>query len=80
MVFIIRAISARPTVGVLLQLGPEQAFPVGHDVLGEVEQGGFLAWRLSGSCPSRLPNLSVGPFVLDQFRSRPVCHAGPAHG
>ena len=44
MVFIIR-ISTRPTVEVLLQLGPEQAFPVGHDVLGEVEKGAFLAWR-----------------------------------
>ena len=68
MVFIIRAISARPTVGVLLQLGPEQAFPVGHDVLGEVEQGGFLAIYLWGL------------FVLGQFRSRPVCHADPARG
>ena len=48
MVFIIRPISTRPTVEVLLQLGPEQAFPVGHDVLGEVEKGAFLAWRHGG--------------------------------
>ena len=54
MVFIIRGFSARPTVGVLLQLGPEQAFPVGHDVLGEVEQDGFLAWR-QAPCPDHAP-------------------------
>ena len=54
MVFIIRGSSARSTVGVLLQLGPEQVVPVGHDVLGEVEQDGFLAWR-QASCPDQAP-------------------------
>ena len=54
MVFIIRGFSAQPTVGVLLQLGSEQAFPVDHDVLGEVEQDGFLAWR-QASCPDQAP-------------------------
>ena len=41
---IIRPVSARPTVGILFQLGPEQLFPVRHDVLGEVEKGAFLRW------------------------------------
>ena len=54
MVFIIRPLSTRPTVEVLLQLGPEQAFPVGHDVLGEVEKGAFLDWR-QAPCPDHAP-------------------------
>ena len=44
---IIQGFSARSTVGVLLQLGPEQAFPVGHDVLGEVELDGFLPQQIA---------------------------------
>ena len=44
MVSIIRPLSARSTVGILFQLGLEQAFPIRHDVLGEVEKGAFLRW------------------------------------
>ena len=44
MVSVIRSLSARSTVGTFFQFGPEQALPVRHDVLGEVEEGSFLRW------------------------------------
>ena len=85
MVFIIQGFSARSTVGVLLQLGPEQAFPVGHDVLGEVEKGAFLRWcqaPRSDHPPTDGPAYLWGLLFLisfDQDRSAmPVLHVGDA--
>lgn len=48
MVSVIRLLSTRSTVGAFFQFGPEQALPVRHDVLGEVEEGGRVGAQGEG--------------------------------
>ena len=85
MVSVIRPLSARSTVGAFFQFGPEQALPVRHDVLGEVEKGAFLRWcqaPRSDHPPTDGPAYLWGLlflFSFDQNRSAMlVLHVGDA--